>query len=282
MPDRTILRWEPILPRDEPRGELDVTWRWKLVVGRAKDCDVVLNHKSIPKQHGHFIRHCNEWVVENYEGSNGIYIKGRRILLEPVNGEDVDFAMLVRFAFHQAPMGPEEAAFREAIRAAPTDDSRYLVYADWLLERDDELGRLMVAPAPVAARYLGQLQSPGIHVTWRHGFFGAVRVESSKGLFQKGTVFTEVLAHPLAAFLTTLEADAVALEDETPECSDEHWVDYLFDSLLTNPPPTLRQLKVRLPKGKALRFQGELKALKLKLPLLQTQWETLFTDGALA
>lgn len=282
MPERTLLHWAPVLERPQPRGTLDVTWRWKVVVGRARDCEVVLNHPAIPPKHGTFARLQNVWFVESDEASKGIYLRGKRIFREPVRDDEVDFGMLVRFHFEVVPMPDDERKLRDAIRADPADAARYLVYADWLQERGDPLGGLMVAPHPIGAMWLGPLHGDGISVAWRHGFFEKVTVRSSKSVFAKAGVFSEVCAHPLAAFLTTLEADAVLLERETPECSAEHWVDYLFESLLFNPPPTLRHLKVRLPRELGFRFQGELKALKQKVPGLQTPFEELFTEGGFA
>ena len=281
MPERTLLRWAPILQREQPSGELDVTWRWKVVVGRAKGCDVVLNHPSIPQRHGEFSRVQNTWLVAKYEGQH-IYIRGKSVnTIESAHNEDVDFAMLIRFRFETIPMGAEEKAFRDAIRAAPTDDGRYLVYADWLLEQNEELGKLMVSPAPIAARWLGPLFCDGVAVKWRHGFFDTVKVRSSTSVFLKQSVFSEVLVHPLSEFLLNLEVDAVLLNEETPRISHENWVDLLFEALLGLPPPTLRHLKIRLPRDHAMRFEGEFKALKAKVPTLETSWDRLFTEGAL-
>ncbi|MBS1148451.1 MAG: Inner rane component of cytoplasmic domain [Myxococcaceae bacterium] len=282
MPERTVLHWAPVLQREQPRGELDLTWRWKVVVGRAKDCEVVLNHPSIPPRHGHFARLQNTWLVENYDTAHGIYVRGKRIMFEAVRDDEIDFSMLIRFRFERIAIGEEEAGLRAAIRAAPTDDSRYLVYADWLLEQNDALGPLMVSAAPVDARWLGPLGGEGIAVMWRHGFFQTVKVRSSKSVFPKAGVFSEVLLHPLAAFLLGLEVDAVLLHQESPAISAENWVDWLFEALLLQPPPTLRQLKVRLPRDQGLRFEGEFKALKAKLPQLETTFDRLFTEGALA
>lgn len=283
MPDRTILHWEPVLQREQPRGSLDVTWRWKVVVGRAKDSDVSLKHPSIPLRHGQFTRLQNTWFVENFETAHGIFLHGKRITLEAVLGADVDFAMLVRFRFETIPMSAEETSFRDAVRAVPTDDSRFLVYADWLLEQDDELGKLMVSPAPIPARWLGPLLTDGIAVTWRHGFFESVKVVSAAGIVPtRDGVFYEVLAHPLSAFLLGLEVDTVLLNTESPGIPPDRWVDWLFQALLDSPPPTLRRLKVRMPRvADGLRFEAELKALKKKAPQLETPFERLFTEGAL-
>jgi uncharacterized protein (TIGR02996 family) len=281
VPDRTLLRWAPVLQREQPRGELDVSWKWKVVVGRGKDCDVVLKHLSIPLRHGQFSRLQNTWVVENYDTSHGIYMRGKRIMLEAVNDDDVDFAMLVRFRFEKTPMEEEERRFRDAIRASPADDAGYLVYADWLLERDEELGQRMVSPPRPEDPWLGPLLTPGIAVKWRHGFFDTVKVRSSKSVFPKAGVFSEVLTHPLSAFLLSLEVDAVLLHEESPAIAHENWVDWMFEALMLSPPPTLRHLKVRLPLDHALRFQNEFKALEAKLPHLETTWDRLFTEGAL-
>ncbi len=281
MPERTILKWQPVLQREKPRGELDVSWRWRVVVGRGRDCDVVLNHPSIPLKHGQFVRTTNVWSVGNFETSHGIYVRGKRITFEAVNQDEVDFDMLVRFRLETLAMGAEEASFREAIAAAPNDDGRYLVYADWLLEQDEPLGKLMVSPAPPGPAFLGPLVCDGITRTARHGFFDTVKVRSSKISSDKALVFAEVVVHPLSAFLLGLEVDAVLLNKETPTIAAENWVDWLFEALLHSPPATLRNLKIRLPARHALRFQSVFKALKGKLPHLQTTWETLFTEGEL-
>ena len=185
MPERTLLRWEPVLPRPQPRGALDVTWRWTVTVGRGADCDVVLKHGSIPLRQGQFNRLRNRWWVEDARSANGIYLRGKRIHLEPVDDEPVDFSMMVRFRFEQTPMPEEELKLREAIRAEPDDDSRYLVYADWLQEQGDELGTMMVAPAPSAAQWLGPLFAPGLQVGWRHGFIRALKVRSAASVYGK-------------------------------------------------------------------------------------------------
>lgn len=279
MPDQTLLKWAPILPRDQPVGALDVTWRWRVTVGRAKDNDVVLNHPSIPLRHAVFTRLQNAWFVANVENTQ-VYVRGKRISLEPVRASPVDLAMLIRLELVDVPMPADEVRLRAAIAEQPFDDARYLVYADWLMERDDPLGRHMVSPAPIAARWLGPLYAEGNSVEWRHGFFARLTVRSAGSLMLKSMVFTEAMVHPLSAYLTTLEVDAVRLAQETPECASDHWVDYLFESLLAEPPKALRHLKIRLPVEQTMRFRGELEAVQRKVPTLQTPFDQLFTEGA--
>lgn len=281
MPEQTMMRWEPILHREKLRGELNVTWKWKVVVGREKDCDVVLRHDSIPKKQGHFMRLRDLWWVEDYNSDKGIFIHGKRIHIEPVAGQPIDFAMLVRFRVETTPMPPEELRFREAIYATPEDDGGFLVYADWLQERGDEVGQLMVSPAPIAERWLGPLLSSGIAVTWRHGFLDTVKVRSSESIYAKKGVFVEVFSHPLAAFLRVLEVDAVLLAAENDHLTDEGWVTHLFEALRTEAPRTVRRLKIRLPNEHWLGFEGLFRQLKKNLPRLETGWDTLFTEGAL-
>jgi uncharacterized protein (TIGR02996 family) len=284
VPERTLLRWAPVLQREQPRGEFDLSWRWKVTVGRAKDCDVVLKHPSIPLHHGHFVRVKNTWRVakDGNGSSHNIYLGGKPItFFEEVGGEDVDFAMLVRFRLETIPMGAPERSLREAIAADPTDDGRYLVYADWLLEQGEPLGTQMVSPTPSSAHWLGPLLSDGISVTWRHGFFDTVKVRSATSVFLKAGVFDEVLLHPLAQFLLGLEVDTVLLNAETADFPQARWADWLFEALLANRPAGLRALKVRLPLEHAARFEGPFKALRAKLPHLQTTFDRLFTEGAL-
>lgn len=283
MPDRTVLRWQPVLPREQPRGELDVTWRWKLIVGRAKTCDVVVKHGSIPERQGHFIRLRNHWWVEDYSSPTGIYMRGKRIHLERVGDEAVDFSMICRFRFEKIPMPPEELALRAAIWAATDDDSRFLVYADWLQERGDELGQWMVNPSPPAnAGVLGPLFSDGISLQWRHGFIQSLTLRSAKSVYNPPGAIEEALVHPLSAFLQRLEIDAVLLGAESDHAPAGRWLDYLFDTLETLQPRALRHLKVRLPAEERLGYQAAYSALKARLPSLQTGFEALFTEGALA
>ena len=282
MPERMIIHWEPVLPREQPRGALDVTWCWKAVVGRDRGCDIVVKHPSIPGKQGHFVRLRNHWWVKEDEAAGGIYMHGRRIHWEWVGAQPVDFAMIARFRIETVPMSPEELRLREAIAAEPQSDAGFLVYADWLQERGDAVGQLMVSPAPIGARWLGPLLSPGIEVTWRHGFLDVVKVRSAETIHTRNGVFNEVLAHPLCAFLRRLEVDTVLLGSEVDYQPAERWVEYLFKSLSEDAPRCLRTLKVRLPTEKRLGLEATFEEARARLPALETRWDELFSEGALA
>ena len=281
MPERMIIHWAPIVSTDQPRGDLDVSWRWKAVVGRDRDCDIVLKHPSIPKKQGHFVRLRNHWWVQDEQEANGIYLQGKRIHFEAVGQKAIDFAMIVRFRIETVPMEEEELQLRAAISAGPEDDARFLVYADWLQEQGDPVGQLMVSPAPIGERWLGPLWGPGIEVKWRHGFLDTVKVRSALSIYGKNGVFNEVLAHPLSAFLRTLEIDAVLIAAEVDYFPIEHWVVLLLEALRTDAPPTLRRLRVRLPAELRLGLEANFNAALARMPGLETKWEDLFTEGAL-
>jgi uncharacterized protein (TIGR02996 family) len=279
MPERFTLHWEPVLAREQPRGTVDLTWKWSALAGRAKDCDVVLKHPSIPNHHGRFLRLRNQWWIEDEHSPNGIYVDGRRIQRERVGLQPVDFAMIVRFRLETTPMKPEELRLLEAIHGAPDDDSRFLVYSDWLQEQGDPLGPSMVSREPVPASWLGPLAFPGLAARSRHGFFETLKIRSS-GSVGPG-IFEEALLHPLARFLRALEIDAVLLAAETAHRPDKQWVWGLFEALRTFPPLNLRTLKIRLPNEHWPVFEAEFRALKKQLPALATELAALFTEGAL-
>ena len=62
----------------------------------------------------------------------------------------------------------------------------------------------------------------------------------------------------------------------------QRWVDNLFEALSSIQPRALRTLKIRLPVEHRLGTQAAFEELKAKLPALQTRFEDVFTEGALA
>ncbi len=279
MPERRFIRWEPVLSREQPRGELDATWRWKISVGRDRDCDLVVKHGSIPGKQGNFLRLRNDWWFQDENSQNGTYRHGKRIHLEKVGEETLELGMMVRFRIDSVPMSAEELRLRAAIAEELDDDARFLVYADWLQEQGDEVGQLMVSPAPLAARWLGPLYTPGIEVTWRHGFFDRVTVRSAGEVFGKEGVFSEVFAHPLSAFVRTLQVDAVLLGAERSHGPSERWAEALFTTLAADRPSLLRHLKVRLPTEQRPGLEAKFEEARRALPQLRTTWDGLFTEG---
>ncbi len=55
MPERTLLRWQA-LSDPRPLGDLDLTWRWEVMIGSSNQCDVVLSHPTVEDRAARFVR----------------------------------------------------------------------------------------------------------------------------------------------------------------------------------------------------------------------------------
>ncbi len=61
--------------------------KWKvseLVIGRGKDCHILLHDVKVSKQHSRLYKKGSKWFVEDLGSRNGIYLNGERIACEPL------------------------------------------------------------------------------------------------------------------------------------------------------------------------------------------------------
>jgi uncharacterized protein (TIGR02996 family) len=146
--------------------------------------------------------------------------------------------------------GQRDATLEATIASAPADPSSYLVYADWLQQRGEPRGELIVVQHGIAAtpknkplrdaqralfdahsdRLLGPLALVGeAKVEWFHGFLRSI--DLSIWLSAMGrTIMRPLITHPSAQFLHRFSGDAGNDTDLLP--------------LAEHAPRTLRRLKL--------------------------------------
>ncbi len=209
-----------------------------------------------------------------------MWIGTQRVNWEKVAGRPVVIAAGGSFTLEHTPMPPEELRLRQAILSAPDDDAGLQVYADWLQEQDDELGRQMLAAKPSHRRWLGPLLSFGAEVVWRRAFIDEVTVRSCVSNPEGTTmvidhgVFGEVLHHPLSVFVRVLRADIVAI-DEEGHFGAKRWLELLFEALLAARPRALQRIEVTVPGAPPAELEARFEEVRRAIPSLQTTWATL-------
>jgi ABC-type multidrug transport system ATPase subunit/serine/threonine protein kinase len=61
----------------------------KITIGRARDCDVVLNDELVSPRHAELRQYGGQWRIVDLNSWTGTHVNGRRITDEPVTGNDV-------------------------------------------------------------------------------------------------------------------------------------------------------------------------------------------------
>lgn len=197
-----------------PVGEL------KVALGRSRDCELVLPGSLIGDQHCVIEQLSGRWWVRHLGAPAPTRLNGRRVQdAELRHGDVLELPHGVVFRFlEREVVEVRDPALEAAIAQNPDDDSRWAVYADWLLERGDPLGRRLQSSVPEpleeAGRWLGTLAthfvSGLVEVTWHHGLPRRVVVRQPHRWLEEPrtpAAVELVLANPLCRFLEELEID---------------------------------------------------------------------------
>ena len=83
--------------RDLVREEWALTWpggrfaieRRAIVLGRSRDCDVVLADTNVSRRHAELVRHGGGFVLRDLDSTNGSLVNGRRVREAPVTAGDI-------------------------------------------------------------------------------------------------------------------------------------------------------------------------------------------------
>jgi hypothetical protein len=70
-------------------GGRHVIDRRAILIGRGRDCDVVLADGNASRRHAELVRQGSEWVVRDLDSTNGTAVNGKRIRQAPVAAGDV-------------------------------------------------------------------------------------------------------------------------------------------------------------------------------------------------
>jgi hypothetical protein len=82
-PDREVRRLEPILDRRQALlvsdGRRSMLSGSRVVVGRSRDCDVVVSDPNVSRRHAELRRGEEGWSVVDLGSTNGVKVNGRRV-----------------------------------------------------------------------------------------------------------------------------------------------------------------------------------------------------------
>lgn len=122
-----------------------------VTLGRASECDLVLNHESVSRAHARFSRDGDGWRVEDLGSKNGIRVNTYRIESERIrDGDRIDLGtarLYVEIGPVVAPSNPANVIFSE--RDEPSMHTEVLELS--------ELSSLLSSPGVGAADFAGRL-----------------------------------------------------------------------------------------------------------------------------
>jgi pSer/pThr/pTyr-binding forkhead associated (FHA) protein len=84
-PDREARKLEPPPPPETARallvgeGKRTVLSGDLVVVGRSRDCDLVLDDPNVSRRHAEVRRENGHWVIADLGSTNGLKVNGRRV-----------------------------------------------------------------------------------------------------------------------------------------------------------------------------------------------------------
>ncbi len=86
-------RSRELIFRDSVREEVEVEAKdieqgGEMVIGRDRDCDIVLNHVLISRRHARIEHGAEGYVIEDLDSANGTYVNGLRIERTPLHDND--------------------------------------------------------------------------------------------------------------------------------------------------------------------------------------------------
>jgi FHA domain len=70
----------------------------EMVIGRSKDCDVVLPHVTVSRRHARLSFRDGAWILQDLSSTNGTFLNGDRVArarLEPGDGLTMGYAQLL-------------------------------------------------------------------------------------------------------------------------------------------------------------------------------------------
>ena len=130
-PNRTVcrLRYEAERPEDDC---IFVVEDRAVVLGRAADADLVLNHESVSRAHARFSRDGASWRIEDLGSKNGIRVNTFRVESEMLrDGDRIDLGtarLYVEIGPAVAPSAPTNVIFSE--REAPALHTEVLDFSE--------------------------------------------------------------------------------------------------------------------------------------------------------
>ncbi len=255
------------------------------MIGRARELVLRIPSGLISRHHCELTYEQDRWWLRDNSTTNGTFHLGRRadprVALE--HGDVFDVAGYVCFRLLlREPIEHRDAAMEQAIIDEPADDQRWLVYADWLLERGAPLGeRMMHHRASDDLRWLGPLARMAAEgecqITWHRGLPSRAVLRHLNDRAALDHALANLIADPFFRFLRGLELDLSSF-DRTPTRAS--WAMCVLDLIGIDSLPMLESVTIGPgQQGKPSALIAEmLEARRKRHPRFTTTVETLFTS----
>jgi len=132
----------------------------RTIVGRAQNCDVVINDESISRQHARLVVRPEQVELTDLQSRNGTYLAGRAVREATLSGgERLSFGDVEATIEKRAPVGAATATgksistdhtmFRQLGDTSPATAAARVVEAPRLINLLSEVARTLVATVPV-------------------------------------------------------------------------------------------------------------------------------------
>lgn len=222
------------------------------LVGNSPDAALQLPTGAPGALHARFERKHGRWWIVDHGTAQGTRYNGNEVHdAQLEHGDVIEFPASIAFRvlFREPARQP---MLEEAVFANPDDEERWFVWADWLLEHDEEAGaRIRGVRTPQSdARCLGALAGAWRHgwldVDWKYGFPSrvVVRAPSETRPFGENAarLVGQLTQSAVFRFLTHLEVDPQSFG------SGAHSADEVTGTLraLLQGPPTWKLTSLRI------------------------------------
>ena len=195
------------------------------VLGRSREANLVLMHRSLAQRHCEVVRELDRWWVRDLGSTNGTAAGGERVNdaeLEDGDCFELGEAVVLRLLLRE-PTEVRDEGMERALAEQPDDTERWSVYADWLQERGAPLGLRLSSPdSGEDARWLGplagQVARGELELGWAHGLPAHAVLRNVSGLHAElgwADRLALLVRTPGFRFLRSLELDVGSFQRES-------------------------------------------------------------------
>jgi uncharacterized protein (TIGR02996 family) len=232
---------EVLAARSGPRPGERIALGDRVRFGRAREMEVHLDTPHVSRVHCGVVHELDRWWLRDFGSENGTRLHGALLQEEELHHGaifEVGRGYVYEFLEHERDE-PVEPSMEAAIRAAPDDEARWSVYADWLQERGAPLGDALIrhdAHLRWLGPFAGDVMRGEAQVVWSRGVPSRLTLRS-----MHGDLYDWTWEHRLAAlrrapglrFVRELEFDLASSlrADVAEEAPIKRVVDAIGDAL---------------------------------------------------
>ncbi|MFT3710533.1 MAG: FHA domain-containing protein [Archangium sp.] len=177
---------EVLAARTGPQPGERISLGDRLRFGRAREAEVRLETPLVSRFHCSVVHELDRWWLRDLSSANGTRVHGTPIQEEELkHGTIFEISRGHVYEFLERERDEVlDPTMEAAIRAAPDDDARWSVYADWLSERGAPLGEAL-SKGEVHPKWLGpfagDLSRREVQALFKHGVPSRLTLRSLNG-----------------------------------------------------------------------------------------------------